>query len=66
MSRLHPDQVYLYGCSIGDNSKVGSSFVVKFAAASAWVNCKIQAFAFIPEGASRSKTGLHRAVCPLH
>lgn len=45
----HPDQVNLYGCSIGDNSKVGS-FVEIRRGVSVGKNCKIQAFAFIPEG----------------
>jgi UDP-2-acetamido-3-amino-2,3-dideoxy-glucuronate N-acetyltransferase len=45
----HPDQVNLYGCSIGDNTKIGS-FVEIRRGVSIGKNCKIQAFAFIPEG----------------
>lgn len=45
----HPDQVNLYGCSIGDNTKIGS-FVEIRRDVRIGANVKIQAFAFIPEG----------------
>lgn len=46
---FHPEQVNIYGCSIGDNTKIGSFVEIK-ETASIGKNCKIQAFAFIPEG----------------
>ena len=45
----HADLVNLYGCHIGDNTKIGS-FVEIQKNASIGRNCKIEAFAFIPEG----------------
>lgn len=45
----HKDLVNLYGCEIGDNSKIGS-FVEIQKNAKIGKNCKIEAFAFIPEG----------------
>jgi len=45
----HPDLVNLYGCEIGDNSKIGS-FVEIRKQVRIGSNVKIQAFAFIPEG----------------
>lgn len=45
----HPDLVNLYGCEIGDNTKVGA-FVEIRSQVKIGKNCKIQAFAFIPEG----------------
>lgn len=45
----HPDQVNLYGCVIGDNTKIGS-FVEIRRDVRIGANVKIQAFAFIPEG----------------
>lgn len=41
--------VNLYGCTIGDNTTIGS-FVEIRKGVSVGKNCKIQAFAFIPEG----------------
>ncbi|HZX44978.1 MAG TPA: acyltransferase [Candidatus Nanoarchaeia archaeon] len=41
--------VNLYGCEIGDNTKIGS-FVEIRKDVKIGKNCKIQAFAFIPEG----------------
>ncbi len=41
--------VNLYGCEIGDNSIVGSYVEIR-KTAKIGRNCKIQAFAFIPEG----------------
>jgi UDP-2-acetamido-3-amino-2,3-dideoxy-glucuronate N-acetyltransferase len=46
---FHPDQVNLYGCTIGDNTKIGAFVEIKEGAVIG-ANCKIQAFAFIPEG----------------
>lgn len=43
------DFVNLYGCKIGDNTKIGC-FVEIRKEVSIGKNCKIQAFAFIPEG----------------
>ena len=45
----HKDLVNLYGCQIGDNTKIGS-FVEIQKNAVIGKNCKIEAFAFIPEG----------------
>lgn len=45
----HEELVNLYGCEIGDNSKIGS-FVEIQKNAKIGKNCKIEAFAFIPEG----------------
>jgi acetyltransferase-like isoleucine patch superfamily enzyme len=44
-----PDLVNLYGCSIGENSKVGA-FVEVQAGASIGANCKISSHSFICEG----------------
>lgn len=46
---FHPDLVNLYGCSIGDNTKIGAFVEIKEHAV-VGKNCKIQAFVFIPEG----------------
>lgn len=43
------DFVNLYGCTIGDNTKIGCFVEIRKGAAIG-KNCKIQAFAFIPEG----------------
>ncbi|MGD8457232.1 MAG: acyltransferase [Anaerolineales bacterium] len=45
----HPDLVNLYGCEIGNGSKIGA-FVEIQKNAYVGANVKIQAFAFIPEG----------------
>jgi UDP-2-acetamido-3-amino-2,3-dideoxy-glucuronate N-acetyltransferase len=45
----HPELVNLYGCSIGDNTHIGS-FVEIGRNVTIGKNCKIEAFAFIPEG----------------
>lgn len=45
----HPEQVNLYGCTIGDGSKIGA-FVEIRRGVSLGRNVKVQAFAFIPEG----------------
>ena len=45
----HDDLVNLYGCQIGDNTKIGS-FVEIQKNVKVGKNCKIEAFAFIPEG----------------
>lgn len=45
----HPDLVNLYGCQIGDNTKIGSFVEIK-KSARIGKNCKIEPFAFIPEG----------------
>jgi acetyltransferase-like isoleucine patch superfamily enzyme len=45
----HPELVNLYGCEIGDNTKIGA-FVEIGRKVKIGKNCKIQAFAFIPEG----------------
>jgi UDP-2-acetamido-3-amino-2,3-dideoxy-glucuronate N-acetyltransferase len=45
----HPDLVNLYGCEIGDGTKIGA-FVEIQKNAYVGANVKIQAFAFIPEG----------------
>jgi len=45
----HPDQVNLYGCEIGDGTKIGS-FVEIRRQVKIGSRVKIQAFAFIPEG----------------
>lgn len=44
-----PDLVNLYGCTIGAGTKIGA-FVEIRRTATIGRNCKIQAFAFIPEG----------------
>ena len=46
---FHPDLVNLYGCEIGAQTKIGS-FVEIRKTAKIGARCKIQAFAFIPEG----------------
>lgn len=46
---FHPEQVNLYGCEIGDGTKIGS-FVEIRRDVKIGKNVKIQAFAFIPEG----------------
>ena len=48
---FHPDLVNLYGCEIGAQTKIGS-FVEIRKTAKIGARCKIQAFAFIPEGVS--------------
>lgn len=45
----HFDLVNLYGCQIGDNTKI-ASFVEVQKNVKIGKNCKIEAFAFIPEG----------------
>lgn len=45
----HPELVNLYGCVIGDDSRI-ASFVEIGKGVSIGKNCKIEAFAFIPEG----------------
>lgn len=45
----HPELVNLYGCEIGDHTKIGA-FVEIRKQVKIGKNCKIQAFAFIPEG----------------
>ena len=46
---FHPDLVNLYGCEIGADTKIGA-FVEIRKTAKIGARCKIQAFAFIPEG----------------
>ncbi len=46
---FHPEQVNIYGCAIGDNTKIGSFVEIK-QGVTIGKNCKIQAFSFIPEG----------------
>jgi acetyltransferase-like isoleucine patch superfamily enzyme len=45
----HPEQVNLYGCTIGDNCKI-ASFVEIQAGVIIGDNVKVEAFAFIPTG----------------
>ena len=45
----HPEQVNLYGCSIGDNCKI-ASFVEIQRGVAIGHNVKVEAFAFIPSG----------------
>src|SRR3989338_714430 len=45
----HKELVNLYGCSIGDNTKIGA-FVEIQKGAVVGKNCKIEAFAFLPTG----------------
>jgi UDP-2-acetamido-3-amino-2,3-dideoxy-glucuronate N-acetyltransferase len=45
----HPELVNLYGCVIGDNTRI-ASFVEIGRDVKIGKNCKIEAFAFIPEG----------------
>jgi UDP-2-acetamido-3-amino-2,3-dideoxy-glucuronate N-acetyltransferase len=45
----HKELVNLYGCTIGDNTKIGA-FVEIQKGASVGKNCKIEAFAFLPHG----------------
>lgn len=45
----NPQLVNLYGCQIGDNTKIGA-FVEIRKGVKIGINCKIQAGAFIPEG----------------
>ena len=51
VSIFQPDLVNLYGCTIGDETKIGA-FVEIRKGVSVGKRCKIQAFAFIPEGVS--------------
>jgi acetyltransferase-like isoleucine patch superfamily enzyme len=46
---FQPDLVNLYGCEIGDETKIGA-FVEIRKGVKIGARCKIQAFAFIPEG----------------
>ena len=46
---FHKELVNLYGCRIGDNTKI-ASFVEIQKNVKIGKNCKIEAFAFIPEG----------------
>ncbi len=46
---FHKELVNLYGCKIGDNTKI-AAFVEIQKNAKIGKNCKIEAFAFIPEG----------------
>jgi UDP-2-acetamido-3-amino-2,3-dideoxy-glucuronate N-acetyltransferase len=46
---FQPDLVNLYGCTIGDESKIGA-FVEIRKGVTLGKRCKVQAFAFIPEG----------------
>ncbi len=45
----HPELVNLYGCEIGDNARI-ASFVEIGRNVKIGKDCKIEAFAFIPEG----------------
>jgi UDP-2-acetamido-3-amino-2,3-dideoxy-glucuronate N-acetyltransferase len=45
----HPELVNLYGCTIGDNSRI-ATFVEIGRNVTIGKNCKIEAFAFIPDG----------------
>lgn len=45
----HPEQVNLYGCTIGDNCKI-ASFVEIQRGVVIGANVKVEAFAFIPSG----------------
>jgi UDP-2-acetamido-3-amino-2,3-dideoxy-glucuronate N-acetyltransferase len=49
VSIYHPDLVNLYGCSIGENTKIGS-FVEVQKGADIGANCKISSHSFICEG----------------
>src|SRR4051794_16817253 len=46
---FHPDQVNLYGCSVGDDSRIGS-FVEIQKGAIIGARCKISSHSFICEG----------------
>lgn len=46
---FHPELVNLYGCEIGDSTKIGS-FVEIQKGVKVGKNCKIEAFAFLPTG----------------
>lgn len=46
---FHPDQVNLYGCTVGDDTKIGS-FVEIQKGASIGARCKISSHTFICEG----------------
>lgn len=46
---FHPELVNLYGCEIGDNTKI-ATFVEIQKNVKIGKNCKIEAFAFIPSG----------------
>src|SRR3989344_5944508 len=46
---FHEELVNLYGCTIGDNTKI-AAFVEIQKNVKIGKNCKIEAFAFIPEG----------------
>ncbi|HUD19822.1 MAG TPA: acyltransferase [Patescibacteria group bacterium] len=45
----HPEQVNLYGCTIGDGTRIGA-FVEIRNGVTIGKNCRLQAFIFIPEG----------------
>ena len=45
----HPESVNLYGCEIGENTKIGTYVEIQ-KNVKIGKNCKIEAFAFIPEG----------------
>lgn len=49
VSIYHPDQVNLYGCSVGDDSRIGS-FVEIQKGATIGARCKISSHSFICEG----------------
>lgn len=46
---VHPEQVNLYGCRVGDNTKI-ATFVEIQRGVTVGRNVKIEAFAFIPTG----------------
>ena len=45
----HKDMVNLFGCEIGENTKIGTFVEIK-KDVKIGKNCKIEPFAFIPEG----------------
>lgn len=46
---FHPNQVNLYGCTIGDGTSIGAFVEIKSGVVIG-KNCKIQAMVYIPEG----------------
>jgi UDP-2-acetamido-3-amino-2,3-dideoxy-glucuronate N-acetyltransferase len=48
---FHPDLVNLYGCSVGDETRIGT-FVEIQSGASVGARCKISSHSFICEGVS--------------
>ncbi len=62
---FHPDLVNLYGCSIGDETRIGT-FVEIQVGAKIGARCKISSHSFICEGVTHRGRGVHRARRHVH